>query len=188
MPDSNPNDSHANLLLLCIDLQPVFLQAIAGGESVHRRCSFAIQAAIGLGLQLVFTEQVPQKLGGASPALLQLAPTATVFPKNTFSALADSAIRESIVTRGIEHLLLCGIETSVCIHQTALDALAAGMQVTLLSDCVAARRPDDARACTDALIRAGVHVLPSETIFYSLLHDVSHPFFKMYTQLVKTFS
>jgi hypothetical protein len=69
-----------------------------------------------------------------------------------------------------------------------LDALAAGLQVTLLSDCVAARRPDDARVCMEALVRAGVHVLPSETIFYSLLHDVSNPFFKTYTQLVKTFS
>ena len=111
-----------------------------------------------------------------------------VFSKNTFSALADSAIRESLVSRETEHLLLCGIETSVCVHQTALDALAAGLQVTLLSDCVGARRPEDARVCLDALVRAGVHVLPSETVFYSLLHEVTHPFFKAYTQLVKTYS
>jgi isochorismate hydrolase len=155
---------------------------------VQRRCSFAIQAGIGLGLQVAFTEQVPQKLGGTLPALLQLVPTPTVFSKTTFSALADSVVRESMISRGIEHVLLCGIETSVCVHQTALDALAAGMQVTLLSDCVAARRPDDARVCIEALVRAGVHVLPSETIFYSLLHDVKHPFFRPYTQLVKTYS
>ena len=48
------------------------------------------------------------------------------------------------------------------------------------------RRPDDARACLDALSRAGIHVLPSETVFYSMLHDAKHPFFKILTQLVKT--
>ena len=58
--------------------------------------------------------------------------------------------------------------------------------MTILGDCVGARRPDDARLCLEALIRAGAHVLPSETVFYALLHDVKHPFFKPYTELVKS--
>ncbi|HTO04270.1 MAG TPA: isochorismatase family protein [Opitutus sp.] len=185
MADSTTTTSHAGLLLLCIDLQPVFLQVMAESESIQRRCAFAIQAATGLGLSIVFTEQVPHKLGGTSPALIDLVTSPIVFAKNTFSALADPVIREAILFRNPEHVLVCGIETSVCVHQTALDALAAGLQVTLLSDCVGARRPDDARTCIDALIRAGVHVLPSETVFYSLLRDVNHPFFRGYTQLVK---
>ncbi len=176
----------ANLLLLCIDLQPVFIKAVADGPSLQRRCAFAIQAAAGLGLAVAFTEQVPQKLGGTAAELLGLVNRPVVYSKGTFSAFADDGIRESVVGRGVEHLLLCGIETPVCVYQTALAALSAGLQVTLLSDCVGARRPDDARVCLDALIRAGVHVLPSESVFYALLHDVRHPFFKAYTQLVKT--
>ena len=39
----------------------------------------------------------------------------------------------------------------------------------------------------DALARSGVHLLPSETIFYSLLHDAGHPFFKEFTKLVKKY-
>jgi nicotinamidase-related amidase len=176
----------ANLLLLCIDMQPVFLKAVADGPTVQRRCAFALQAAAGLGLGIAFTEQVPEKLGGTAPELLGLVPQAAVFGKSTFSALADDAIRAAVADRGVEHLLLCGIETPVCVYQTALAALAAGLQVTLLSDCVGARRAGDARACLDALVRAGAHVLPAESVFYALLHDVRHPFFKAYTQLVKT--
>jgi len=56
----------------------------------------------------------------------------------------------------------------------------------VLSDAIGARRPDDARTCLDALAAVGVHVLPSETVFYALLHDIGHPFFRAYTQLVKT--
>lgn len=184
----NDAPSPANgTLLLCIDLQPVFVRSVADGARVHRRCAFAVAAAHGLGLPVAFTEQVPQKLGGTAPELLELAPGASVFAKDTFSALADDAIRATLIEeRKVEHLLLCGIETPICVYQTALAALAEGLHVTLLSDAVGARRSDDAAACLSALRHAGVHVLPSETVFYALLHDVRHPFFKAYTQLVKS--
>lgn len=175
----------SNLLLMAVDLQPVFLKAVAHGALLQRRCALALQTAAGLGIEVLFTEQAPQKLGGTAPDLLALAPGARAFGKTAFSALADANIREAVTTRNTAHLLLCGLETSVCVYQTTLDALAAGLQVTVLSDCVSARRPDDAQVCLDALIRAGAHVLPSETVFYALLHDVQHPFFKNFTQLVK---
>jgi nicotinamidase-related amidase len=174
-------------LLLCIDMQPVFVRAIADGARVQRRCEFAVAAAVGLGLPVAFTEQVPQKLGGTTPELLALAFGAPVFGKNTFSALADDGIRDSLLCdRGVDHLLLCGLETPVCVYQTAVAALAAKLQVTVLSDAVGARRGDDAAVCLETLARAGAHVLPAETVFYALLHDVKHPFFKAYTQLVKS--
>ena len=184
---SAPPPIPSDLLLLCIDMQPKFVAAISDGANVQRRCGFALAAAHGLALPVAFTEQVPQKLGGTAPALLALAPGAAVWAKETFSALADAAIRDAVLrTRGARHLLLCGIETPVCVYQTAVAALAEGLQVTVLSDAVGARRPDDARACLDALARAGAHVLPAETVFYAMLHDVKHPFFKTYTQLVKS--
>jgi nicotinamidase-related amidase len=178
--------SSPGTLLLCVDVQPVFLRAIADGERLLKRCRFATAAAHGLGLPVVFTEQVPEKLGPTEPDLLHVAPGARVFGKNTFSAFADEKTRDALSPEaGVGHLLLCGLETPVCVYQTALDARAAGLEVTLLSDCVGARRADDARVCLETLARAGVHVLPAETIFYSMLRDVKHPFFKAYTQLVK---
>ncbi|MCX6951490.1 MAG: isochorismatase family protein [Verrucomicrobia bacterium] len=183
IPPSPPTGT----LLLCIDLQPVFVRAVADGARVQRRCEFAVAAATGLGLPVAFTEQVPQKLGGTAPELLALAPGAPVLAKETFSALASDSIREALLSREkVEHLLLCGIETPICVYQTAIAALAEGLHVTLLSDAIGARRPDDADACLAALRHAGAHVLPSETVFYALLHDVKHPFFKSYTQLVKS--
>jgi nicotinamidase-related amidase len=177
-------DPLAATALLCIDVQPVFVRAINDGPRVQRRCEFALAAAHGLGLRVVFTEQVPAKLGRTAPELLAAAPGAVALGKDTFSALADDAIRAAVAPA--EHLLLCGLETPICVYQTALDALHAGLQVTILSDAVGARRPDDAAACLAALRHAGAHVLPSESVFYALLRDVRHPFFKTYTQLVKS--
>ena len=173
-------------LLLCVDMQPKFIAAIQHRFRVRRRCEFAVAAATGIGVPVAFTEQVPQKLGTTAPELFDLAPQASVWGKNTFSALADEGIRDAILRqRDVAHILLCGIETPICVYQTAIAALAEGLQITVLSDAVGARREDDARTCLDALMRQGVHVLPSETVFYSLLGDVSHPYFRAYTQLVK---
>lgn len=177
-----------DLVFVCVDMQSVFVRAMADGPRVQRRCAFAVAAAHGLGLPIIFTEQVPEKLGRTVPELLSLAPGAPAFGKDTFSALANEVIRDAVLRdRPAAHLLLCGIETSVCIYQTAISAIAEDLTVTVLSDAVAARRGDDARACLDALARSGVHVLPAETVFYALLHDVKHPFFKSYTQLVKSY-
>jgi len=173
------------LALLCVDMQPAFLAAMHRGAEVSKRCAFALQASVGLGVPVVFTEQVPEKLGATAPELLQLAPDAKVFPKRTFSALADEPTLAWLPDNGTEHILLCGLETPVCVYQTALDALQLGWQVTVLSDAVAARRPDDATSCFAALRHAGVAVLPSETVFYAMLRETTHPFFREFTRLVK---
>ncbi|MBL9203726.1 MAG: isochorismatase family protein [Opitutaceae bacterium] len=185
MPLSPPD---LPLLLLCVDVQPGFLKSLPdGGAPLLRRCQFAVASAVGLGLPVLFTEQVPQKLGATAGELLALVPSpASQFPKTAFSAFADDAIREAVTALNIEHVLLCGLETSVCVYQTALDAMGLSLQVTILSDAVGARRQEDAATCLHALVRSGVHVLPAETVFYSLLRDTHHPFFKPYTQLVKT--
>ncbi len=184
-PFSVPEDT----LLLCVDMQPKFVAAVFDGLAIRRRCEFAVAAAIGLGIPVGFTEQVPQKLGSTAPELLELAPRAAVWPKNTFSALADEGIRDALMRqRDVQHILLCGIETPICVYQTAIAALADDMEVTVLSDAVGARRTDDARICLDALTRAGAHVLPSETVFYALLREVGHPYFRSFTQLVKFYN
>ena len=134
--------------------------------------------------------QVPQKLGATDPAILALAEAPAVHAKGSFSALAaGSPARSSIVGgKAVEHLVLCGVETPVCVYQTAVDALQSGLSVTVLADCVGARREEDARVCLEALAGAGVHVLPAETVFYSILGGAEHPFFRAYTELVKKYA
>lgn len=174
-------------VLLCLDLQPAFLPVMAGAELLLRRSHLALAAATGLHLPVAFTEQVPAKLGPTESTALALAPGAAVFDKTTFSAFGAPALAPWLGRAGAEHLLLCGLETPVCVYQTALDAVAQGLQVTLLADAVGARRPADHDLCLAALRTHGVTVLPAETVFYSILRDSGHPFFREYTRLVKLY-
>jgi nicotinamidase-related amidase len=176
----------AGALLLCVDMQPMFLKALPDSDRLLKRCAFAISAAQGVGMRVAFTEQAPRKLGGVDPELLKLVKKPTLFSKTTFSALADDGIADVIRKLDIEHLVLCGLETPICIYQTALDAVDRNLQVTILSDACGARRADDAATCFSALRHHNVYVLPSETVFYALIQGTDHPFFKDYTKLVKS--
>lgn len=174
--------------LLAVDLQTSLLGALpaAAASALHARARLALAASALCRLPILFSEQVPAKLGPTDPALRKLAPAAPVFGKHTFSAVSDPHLLKALRDRQIEHLLLVGIETPICIYQTALDALSEGFQVTVLADAVGARRAEDHAACLAALRHVGVHVLPVETVFYALLHDASHPLFKPFTTLVKS--
>lgn len=173
--------------LLAVDLQSSLLGALpaATARALRARAGLALAAATSLHIPVLFSEQVPAKLGPTDPELRKLAPGAPVFGKNCFSAVSDPHLLTALRDRRVEHLILVGLETPICIYQTALDALAERFQVTILSDAVAARRADDHATCLSALRHTGVHVLPVETVFYALLHDASHPLFKTFTGLVK---
>ena len=183
------SDPINHLGLLVVDLQDTFLNAIPERETLLKRCRFAIEAAKLLGCQVALTEQVPHRLGATTDCIQSALPEHTpVFDKSAFSALEAEGVTRWIETGQLDHLLLIGIETSICIYQTAVQALGNGTGVTLLSDCIGERRPQDRQAVLTQLLSMDAHVLPSETIFYSLLGSAHHPKFRDFTQLVKSHS
>lgn len=183
---SNPAQ-HLGLLL--IDFQDPFLNTIPDSERLLKRTSFAVEAASLLGCSLAVTEQLPEKLGGTTAALKKVLPENTpIFDKSTFSAMEADGLARWIESNQIDHLLLIGIETSICIYQTAIQTLGDNIGVTLLSDCISERRPEDREPVLKQLLSNDAHVLPSETIFYSLIGSAEHPQFREFTKIVKRYA
>lgn len=181
------SDPINHLGLLCIDMQESFLDVIPEKEALVRRCAFTVEAANLLGVSIAATEQLPEKLGATHPGLTERWPENTpVFSKSAFSAFEAAGLDRWIESNQIDHLLLMGIEVPICIYQTAVQALGSDLGVTLLSDCVSQRRPEDREAVFQQLLSMEAHILPSETIFYSLLGSAEHPNFRDFTKLVKT--
>ncbi len=176
-----------SVALLIVDLQTNLLAVIPDREQLLQRAGLAIGAAQLLRIPIYVTEQVPEKLGPTDPALTgPLGGAARVFPKTSFSALKAAGLLETLREAGVRHLLLTGIETPVCLYQTALDARREGFDVTLLGDAIGQRREADAAQCLRFLSeRADVAVLPVESVFYSILGDARHPAFREFTKLVK---
>lgn len=178
--------SASGVALLVVDVQPTLLKAIPAADAFLQRCLLAVGAARLLGLPVFFTEQVPAKLGPTHPDLLLAAgESRAVFGKTAFSAWGAPGLVEALAKKEVSQLLICGLEGPICIYQTGLDALRGGLGVTVLTDAVTGRRPEDSRVSLEALRVAGAHLLPAETVFYALLGEASHPQFRAFTELVK---
>tara|TARA_B100001123_G_scaffold423921_1_gene534661 strand:+ start:558 stop:1142 length:585 start_codon:yes stop_codon:yes gene_type:complete len=173
--------------LAVIDLQPVFLDMMSNAKQFRRRCSLLLETAELLGVRTYLTEQVPDKLGAFDEELAGLAPSAKCFAKSSFSAFGAESFEETLRSQGVEHLLLAGVETSICVYQTALDARRSGLAVTTLTDCVSCRRPTDGHWAMKALLDAGCHALSLETVFYALLGDARNPCFRDFSKLVQRY-
>lgn len=177
-----------SVALLVVDMQESFLQAIPRADAIRSRCSFAIEAARILNIRTFFTVQVPEKLGPTAPDLTALAGDSPIFSKTGFSALSAPGLMDSLAGNEIDHLILAGVETSICVYQTAIEAANQDMAMTLLSDCIGGRRPEDSPPVLRALAQIGCHILPAEAVFYSVLGGADHPEFKAFTALVKKYN
>jgi len=191
MVKADQDSAHDHLLdavaLVVVDVQERLLPAMADSEAFTDRVAFSIEAAKVFGLKIIFTEQVPEKLGRTPSRLMKLAPKARVFSKSSFSAFQAEGIQDYLRDLNIYHLLICGLETGVCIYQTALQASDLELDATLLSDCLTSRRPEDDAFVLPSLTRNGCHILPSETVFYSMVADAENPRFRAYSELVKKY-
>ncbi len=176
-----------SVALLVLDAQDSLIDGLHNKESFLQRCAFAIEAARCLRLHTLFTEQAPEKLGRTNRELFKLALNPRVFSKQTFSALAAPGLERYLREKEIYHLLVVGLEVPICLYQTALQATEEDVDITFLADAISSRRPQDEKTSLDAIIRLGCQVLPSETVFYSLIGDAQNPYFRAFTQIVKAF-
>lgn len=176
-----------SVALLVVDMQDVFISAIPDGRRLLHRCKFAVEAARLVGMRIYLTEQMPEKLGDTNAELLELVEGSIRLPKTAFSALDAPGLRVTLRDNDVNHLVIVGAETAICVYQTVIAAANDDFDVTVLSDCVSGRRADDSVFALRALERTGCHILPAETVFYSILADAGHTAFKSYTKLVKRY-
>ncbi len=178
------------LALLLVDVQESFLRALpANGLTLARRCAFAAGAAKLLGVPAVITEHVPAKLGLTTKLVVEAAAAESrIFTKTAFSAFGAEGLGEWLREKGVTHLLMAGLETPICLYLSVLDALAADFEVTVLVDATGGRRPEDFPAIWRMLETAGARLLPSESVFYSIIKDSTHPQFREFSALVKKFA
>ena len=189
METTPPVQPVGNPALLVVDVQDAFVGMLPNGEDLLGRCCFAVEAATLFEMPVIMTAQVPEKLGPLNERIKGLAFGAAYFEKSAFSALRAEGVMDYIHNKRIDHLLLAGLETSVCVYQTVLDAMLEGLGVTVLTDCIGCRRKKDGKAVLDFLkTQTTATIVPAETVLYSLLGDASHPHFGAFTKLVKKYS
>ncbi|KAI9353563.1 Isochorismatase-like protein [Obelidium mucronatum] len=140
-----------------------------------------------LNVPLVVTEHMRDKLGHTDPSLA-IPPNAHVFSKSKFSMITPEvwqACQRLYANKGVDHVVLFGIESQVCILQTTLDLLEKGVAVTLLKDGISSINQGEIPVALDRLKQAGAYISTSESVLFQIMQDASHPGFKQIQSLLK---
>ena len=172
-------------VIVFMDMQSRLLDSIENAAELIESCSILAACSKLIQIPSVLTEQVPEKLGSTDKQIVSQLDNPQIIIKDTFSAFGSSGFCDFLTQLNTKRIILVGIETPICIFLTALDALRAGFSVTLLSDCVSCRVPQDGKGCLSQLLQLGVEVIPFESFIFRELQHSAHPNFREISNLVK---
>ena len=182
MPRVRPDDS----LLLLVDVQERLAPAMHDAARLLRKAAALAEGCRLLGVPLVATEQYPKGLGRTVPELRGAVEAAGgPLEKTDFSCAADAGVRARLDALGRRTVLLAGVETHVCVLQTALDLQDSGRRVLVVEDATASRAPEDRAAGLARLRMAGVEPATVEMVLFELMGSSRHPCFRDVQALVK---
>lgn len=168
-------------LLCVVDIQERLLAAMPDADRVVARSARLATAAGLLGVPTVLTEQYPRGLGCTPASIAAALPPA--IEKMSFSCCGCPGFRAAIPA-ATEGVVLCGLETHVCIAQTALDLLADGLAVFVAVDAVASRHAVDHEVALQRLEAAGAVLTTTEAVLFEWCRSAEHASFQAIRRLI----
>ncbi len=171
-------------LVLIIDIQDKLIK-IAKDDSLKNNAIAIAKTAQILNLPVIITEQYPKGLGSTIDEIKTLSLNADYFEKTTFSILKDNEIKTKILNKNKKQIVLFGIETHICVLQSAIDLLNEGYEVFIVQDCCCSRNEDNKNAAIRRLIHAGCTIVTTEMVLFELIEGSKHPNFKEIQALIK---
>jgi nicotinamidase-related amidase len=174
--------------LLIVDVQERLLPAMHEGEAMVDRCAILLQAAQELGVPTMISEQYRKGLGVTVTRLDNAKGAAPVMEKMHFSCAADPAMGRhvhGVAAGGRRQLVVAGIESHICVLQSALQFKAQGLDVFVVGDAVTSCRPESVAFAFERLRGAGIDVVNTEMTLFEWLHVSGTPAFKTLSKLIK---
>jgi len=169
--------------LLVIDVQEKLVPKLFDVAALVRNIAFLLDAARLLNMTVQCTEQYPRGLGATVPELAGKLPERP--DKVAFSSCAVPSIVQTFHREACPKVVLCGIETHVCVLHTTLDLLALDFRVYVAVDAVAARSRIDHEVALRRLEHAGTILTTSEMCVFEWIGGAGHPQFKAISQLIQ---
>lgn len=181
----------ASLVLVVVDIQEKLAAAMERRDDVVAATVLLIRAAGIIGAPIVVTRQYPEGLGDTVPeiagALAEVGDTVAVkvVDKTSFCACDEPAFLEALYDTGRAQAVLCGMETHICVTQTALTLAKKTYPVHVVADACCSRRKNDHKVALDRLRGAGVVVTTSESVAYEAVSRAGTEEFKRLLAIVK---
>ncbi len=172
-------------VLMVIDMQGNLYESMQDKQFLSENVRRLIRGMQVFGIPVIVTEQIPEKLGPTIPPVADLLPATRGIPKADFSCCGDEKIMKALKAVDRRQVLLCGIETHVCVYQTAIDLLAFGYEVHLVADAVSSRTVMNREIGIEKMRDEGALLTSTEMVLFELIRTAEDPKFKEIFKIVK---
>jgi nicotinamidase-related amidase len=171
--------------LLAIDVQERLLPTISDRVHVLQNAVRLLQGAALLQVPVWVTEQYRKGLGATVPEIRSVVPEWAPFEKLAFSACGAEGLVPALRAKGRTDVVLCGIETHVCVLQTCLDLLMEEFRVFVVADATSSRTPENRQLGIERMGGAGAVIVSTEMVLFEMLGQAGTPEFKQILGLIR---
>jgi nicotinamidase-related amidase len=175
-----------NTALLVVDVQGKLAQLMHQKEALFANLEKTVKGAQVLNIPIIWTEQVPEKLGQTIPEIARLlVNSAAPISKASFSCCGVRPFMDALRRLDRRQILVTGIETHICVYQTTLDLLKLGYQVQVVADAVSSRTAENKQIGLARIKKAGAAVTSTEMALFELLRIAEGDKFRAIAKIVK---
>lgn len=167
-----------NCVMVVIDMQEKLMPLVVNHRDVTDYTVWLLEISQELGVPNLTTEQYPKALGPTVSPIKNVLDLNYIFPKMSFSAMATPEFLAALKSMKRQQIILVGIETHVCMLQTAIEMKAQGLDVFVVIDCTSARNESDKLAAMDRMKQEGIVLVTREMVVYEWLRLGGTPQFK----------
>jgi nicotinamidase-related amidase len=177
----DPRDS----FLLLVDIQDRLAPAVRDPQRTISNAAILAKSAQRLGIPVYVSEQYPKGLGRTVPELAEYASDHATLEKLHFSCAGDRTLLERLSALRRGQVVITGMETHVCVLQTALGLQNAGMRVFVVQDAVSSRTDENKAAGLERMRSAGCSIVTTEMVVFEWLQKAGTAEFKELMQYIK---
>jgi len=177
--------NRASAVLIVIDIQGSLFQAMQDKENLLINALKVIKGAKVFNLPIIVTEQIPEKLGPTLPVLTEELDGCETISKDSFSCWGNNFFQERLKSLSRREVIILGIESHVCVYQTASDLMQNGFNVSVVADAVSSRTKENSAIGIEAMKSAGAHITSTEMVLFELLRSAGDAKFKDIYKIVK---
>ena len=174
-----------NTIALVVDYQEKLMPVMSNKEELEKRSNILLKGLKALEVPMIITQQYTKGLGMTIPSLFESVGTEEYLEKMTFSCFDDEGIKAKIEESGKKCVIICGIESHICVLQTCIDLKEAGYTPVLVVDCISSRKESDKEIAILRAKQEGIYLTTTEAILFELTRKAGNPTFKEISRLIK---
>ena len=174
-----------NSILVIIDIQEKLFRVMNEKEALTSNIQKLIKGIQIMDIPIIVTEQNPDGLGPTIPEISSILPGLHPIPKFSFSCCGEEGFRQLLEDSHRKQILITGIETHICVYQTAIDLLGSGYEVQVVADCISSRTAKNRDIALNRMSIEGALLTSTEMVLFELLKTAKEERFKAISAIVK---